>query len=476
MERTNGKRIAIVTGSALGLGYELTRQLIDRGWFVAGIDFNAERQTELAGEFPRGSYRGFVGDVSDEDFVKASVADIAKIGHIDLLINNAGQPSFKTPTAYEAADVDKCLKGLKGMILWCVQTLKACDEQNLKIANVMSTALRAATPTNPCTAPPNGVRRGTRRASRPRTRGRASPSWACTPAASTPTSTARATTTSHSTSSTRSCPPPISPAWCSTTCSARRASPSPTFSSSACTVDHGIGARGNGRQSRRRPAAGDIESLYRALSAELSPTGWWPADTTFEIMVGAVLTQNTAWGNVDRSLAALKAESMLDPHALTVVEPERLQELIRPSGFYVNKSKTLRSLSRWYVERCDASPEGADGITDAELRAELLGLFGIGGETADDMMLYVFSRRTFVADTYARRLFAFLGFDAPAGYPAFHKAYAPVVLNTGLDVADLQEFHGLIDEFGKAYRDDAAKNESFLQSWRPGEAAPRPTE
>lgn len=184
-------------------------------------------------------------------------------------------------------------------------------------------------------------------------------------------------------------------------------------------------ARGNGRQSRRRPAAGDIESLYRALSAELSPTGWWPADTTFEIMVGAVLTQNTAWGNVDRSLAALKAESMLDPHALTVVEPERLQELIRPSGFYVNKSKTLRSLGRWYVERCDASPEGADGITDAELRAELLGLFGIGGETADDMMLYVFSRRTFVADTYARRLFAFLGFDAPAGYPAFHRRMPP---------------------------------------------------
>ena len=125
-------------------------------------------------------------------------------------------------------------------------------------------------------------------------------------------------------------------------------------------------ARGNGRQSRRRPAAGDIESLYRALSAELSPTGWWPADTTFEIMVGAVLTQNTAWGNVDRPLAALKAESMLDPHALTVVEPERLQELIRPSGFYVNKSKTLRSLSRWNVERCDASPEGADGITAAD--------------------------------------------------------------------------------------------------------------
>mgnify|MGYP000284634616 CR=1 FL=1 len=132
----------------------------------------------------------------------------------------------------------------------------------------------------------------------------------------------------------------------------------------------------------------------------------------------------------------------------------------------VNKSKTVQSLSRWYVERCGASPEGAADIPDAELRTELLGLFGIGGETADDLMLYVFSRRTFVADTYARRLFAFLGFDVPAGYLAFHKAYSPVVLDTSLSVKDLQEFHGLIDEFGKAYRDDAAKSESFLGGWR----------
>lgn len=140
MSTTAGKKIAIVTGSALGLGYELARQLIDRGWFVAGIDFNAQRQAELSQSFGKDEYRAFVGDVSDESFVKNSIAAIRQIGHIDLLINNAGQPSFKTPTAYEAADVDKCLKGLKGMILWCVQTLKACDEQNLKIANVMSTA------------------------------------------------------------------------------------------------------------------------------------------------------------------------------------------------------------------------------------------------------------------------------------------------------------------------------------------------
>ena len=120
MPTTTGKKIAIVTGSALGLGYELASQLIANGWLVAGVDFNAERQAELTAQWPDDSYRAYVGDITDEAFVKESVADIATLGHIDLLINNAGQPSFKVPTAYEAADVDKCLKGLKGMILWTV--------------------------------------------------------------------------------------------------------------------------------------------------------------------------------------------------------------------------------------------------------------------------------------------------------------------------------------------------------------------
>ncbi|WP_243388698.1 endonuclease III domain-containing protein [Bifidobacterium scaligerum] len=198
----------------------------------------------------------------------------------------------------------------------------------------------------------------------------------------------------------------------------------------------------------------------------MGPTGWWPAETLFEIMVGAVLTQNTAWGNVDRSLHALKAVDALEPHAIMALEPGSLQDLIRPSGFYRNKAKTLQSLSRWYIERCGARPEGAADIADDDLRAELLGLFGIGGETADDLVLYVFSRRAFVADTYARRLFTFLGFTVPAGYPSFHKAFAPAVLASGLDVSQLQEFHGLIDEYGKAYRTDEAKAESFLSGFK----------
>ena len=210
------------------------------------------------------------------------------------------------------------------------------------------------------------------------------------------------------------------------------------------------------------PTSETIEALYRTMLREMGPTGWWPADGVYEIMVGAILIQNVSWRNADRSLQALKSAGLLDPHAIAEADGELLQELIRPSGFYRNKSRALREVSRWYVERCGARPEGAAGIDDEALRRELLQLFGIGGETADDLLLYVFDRRAFIADTYARRLLAFLGYRVPAGYPAFRKTVNPIVLATSLSVADLKEFHGLIDEYGKAYRDDAAKAESFL--------------
>lgn len=132
--------IALVTGTALGLGYELACGLIERGWCVVGIDFNAERQQELSKQWSEEEYVPLVGDISDEAFVQTAVEKASSLGHIDLLINNAGQPSFKVPTAYTGADTDRCLKGLKGMMLFSVATLKAVGEKNLKIANIMSTA------------------------------------------------------------------------------------------------------------------------------------------------------------------------------------------------------------------------------------------------------------------------------------------------------------------------------------------------
>ncbi len=204
----------------------------------------------------------------------------------------------------------------------------------------------------------------------------------------------------------------------------------------------------------------EIEALFRLMLHEMGPTGWWPADTIFEIMVGAVLVQNTSFANVELSLARLKEAEAFSPDAVAAMDDADLQDLIR-----------------WYRQRFDCEPANALDVPDDELRRELPGLFGIGGETADVLMLYVFSRRAFIADTYARRLFSFLGCQLPAGYPAFHRAVAPAVLATGLSTAQLQEFHGLIDEFGKAYRDNEAKAESFIarrqQSDRPSQLTPR---
>ena len=208
-----------------------------------------------------------------------------------------------------------------------------------------------------------------------------------------------------------------------------------------------------------------IEQLFHTMLDAMGPTGWWPAETDYEIMVGAVLIQNASWRNAERSLEALREADALKPRVIASMDNEQLQQLIRPSGFFRNKSRALQEVTRWYLNQYDSDPRNAHAIPDEQLRAQMLGLFGIGGETADDLLLYVFNRRTFIADTYSRRLFRFLGYNAPDRYAIFREQYQPMVLASRLTVADLQEFHGLIDEYGKIYRDDAAKVDSFLGEW-----------
>ena len=113
MSTAAGKKIAIVTGSALGLGYELARQLIGKGWFVAGIDFNTARQEELSRTFGADEYRAFVGDISDEAFVKDSVAAIKEIGHIDLLINTRDSRRSKSRSTTRPPTWTSALRGSK---------------------------------------------------------------------------------------------------------------------------------------------------------------------------------------------------------------------------------------------------------------------------------------------------------------------------------------------------------------------------
>ncbi len=132
-------KIIIITGGANGLGKELVRQSLNRGLFVCNIDYDSESMNKMSLEYQE-NYKGYIGDVSDENFIKETINDIAGLGDIEILINNAGEPSFKMPVNYTNEDIDKCFKGLKGMILCSTEALKVKKEQDLKIVNIMSSA------------------------------------------------------------------------------------------------------------------------------------------------------------------------------------------------------------------------------------------------------------------------------------------------------------------------------------------------
>ena len=133
------KGIVIITGGASGLGLELLKQFIKKDYFVCNIDRDVERMKVLNNTY-KDNYKGFIGDISDSSFVKNVIDEISNLGNINILINNAGEPSFKLPTKYEKEDIDKCFKGLQGMILFSTETLKVKEEKDLKIVNIMSSA------------------------------------------------------------------------------------------------------------------------------------------------------------------------------------------------------------------------------------------------------------------------------------------------------------------------------------------------
>ncbi|WP_187977679.1 endonuclease III domain-containing protein [Mycetocola sp. JXN-3] len=205
--------------------------------------------------------------------------------------------------------------------------------------------------------------------------------------------------------------------------------------------------------------------IFETLRGRFDAEGWWPAESTFEMMVGAILVQNTAWRNVETSIRALRDRALLDPVALAAIPAEALAEVIRPSGFMTAKSRSAVALARWVVEtgaletgaagRSEpggSTPSGISDRTDAELREELLALPGIGPETADVIGLYAFDRPAFIWDTYARRMLTAVGYPVPGSYPAARRALAATVEAAGFSVPEYREFHGLIVEAGKHAR------------------------
>lgn len=186
-------------------------------------------------------------------------------------------------------------------------------------------------------------------------------------------------------------------------------------------------------------------NVYEALLAEFGPQYWWPADDgPFEVMVGAVLTQNTAWSNVERAIANLKQAGMLSAEAITRADHETLTGWLRPSGYFNIKARRLRSLCEWLIE-CGGY-EALQFVPTNVLRRSLLAVYGVGPETADDILLYAFNRPVFVIDAYTRRLFTRLGLVDTHDYESLRSEFEsrlPVTIQL------FNEYHALIVSQGK---------------------------
>ncbi len=189
-----------------------------------------------------------------------------------------------------------------------------------------------------------------------------------------------------------------------------------------------------------------LMEIYDRLFSAYGPQDWWPGETPFEIMVGAILVQNTAWKNVEKAIRNLADRDLLEPHTLAEVPPEELQELIRPAGYYRLKSRRLGNLLRFVVRRYDGSLEDMFATSPGTLREELLGISGIGPETADSILLYAGGMPSFVVDTYTHRVLArhgWIGFDA--GYYEIQDHFQSRLPD---DVTLYNEFHALLVRVG----------------------------
>lgn len=134
------------------------------------------------------------------------------------------------------------------------------------------------------------------------------------------------------------------------------------------------------------------------------PLRWWPGETREEIIVGAVLTQNTSWRNVEKAIVNLRNANALEFETICELPREELAELIRPSGYFNLKARRLKAVCRYFLERCDGDLDGLGAIETTTLRDELLDVYGVGPETADSILLYALERRVFVIDAYTLRI------------------------------------------------------------------------
>jgi len=184
-------------------------------------------------------------------------------------------------------------------------------------------------------------------------------------------------------------------------------------------------------------------AIYKRLYNYFGPRHWWPADTPFEVIVGAILTQNVAWKNVEQAIANLKAAGLLDAEAMYRATAAELEPLIRPAGYYRTKAKKLKAFVEHLWQRYNGSLSAMFSRPLAELRPEILAIYGIGPETADAILCYAGNYPIMVMDAYTRRVFSRLGFfDEKITYQRMQEFF---MANLPQDQYLYNEYHALID-------------------------------
>lgn len=189
--------------------------------------------------------------------------------------------------------------------------------------------------------------------------------------------------------------------------------------------------------------------IYRRLYAHFGPQGWWPGDTAFEVIIGAILTQNTAWSNVEKAIGNLKRARALSPRSMRRLDRATLARLITPAGYYNVKAGRVKNFIDFLSSEYGLDLKRLSREATYRLRERLLGLNGIGPETCDSILLYAFARPVFVIDAYTKRVFSRHGFlKAEAAYEEFQAFF---MNNLPRSARLFNEYHALIVRLAKEF-------------------------
>ena len=190
-----------------------------------------------------------------------------------------------------------------------------------------------------------------------------------------------------------------------------------------------------------------LPDIYQRLLGRFGPQHWWPADEPFEVIVGAILTQSAAWGNVEKAIVNLRGVGALSPRALRELPRPKLAALIHPCGYYNAKALKLKAFALWLGNHYDDDLDRLFALDADDLRQQLLAVHGVGPETADSIILYAAGKPVFVIDAYTRRIISRLGL-APEkeSYAAYQRFFMD---NLPSDAKLFNEYHALLVCLGK---------------------------